>query len=124
MQDLPLPVTAEHVMPPDAMQATLEASFINRFNETTKDMPEEAREFLLLMYRNGVADGNRIALTVLSQPENYHPTYNELPELGKTMILRPWHDAATLLSEFGNKFLEKIKQLYNISDEDLNEPTE
>jgi hypothetical protein len=113
---LQTPTTDSDAISIDAMAHLLEEAFINRFASMDKDMDQDARDFLVLMYRNGVADGNRIALTMLTEAQNYHPLYNTLPDMGKAVVVKSWQDAADNLTKFGNGLLEKVKKAYNLEE--------
>lgn len=113
---LETPKTDADILSLTQMSEMLEEAFVNRFASMDKGMDQDARDFLILMYRNGVADGNRVALSMLTEAQNYHKLYNTFPDMGKAVVLKAWQDAADNLTEFGNGLLEKVKKDYNLED--------
>lgn len=96
----------------------LEQEFVSRFAGLESEITVEAREFMTLLYRNGIADGLRVAITMLNEAENYNPKYEDYPEMSKIALAAIWSQAAEPLTSLAEGLLEKVKASYIVDEKD------
>jgi hypothetical protein len=113
--------TDPNAVPLQQLTDDLAAEFLSRFASIDSEISDESREFMLLLYRNGFADGLRIAITMLNEAQNYNPKYNDFPEMSKLVVAGMWELAADPLTVLAEALVDKVRASYEANENEQSE---